>query len=149
MKFSIGNIKSITEDSFNIRHSYTTNIGSSGGPMINLFNYKVMGVHKGYKNKFNLGTHLGIVIKEFNKINYPKNNNTILDKSGILPFININSTEWNTTIITSPNDYIITAIKSKDFSFYELKNDKRFRSINMINNNIVDFYSKSLYFYLL
>ena len=71
-KYSIGNIKYIAEDSFNIRHLCTTNVGSSGGPMINLFNYKVMGVHKGYKNKFNLGTHLRIVIEEFNKNNYPK-----------------------------------------------------------------------------
>lgn len=138
MKYSIGNIKSIAKDSFNIRHLCTTNVGSSGGPIINLFNYKVMGIHKGYKNKFNLGTHLGIVIKEFNKINYPKNNNTILDKKGILPFIDINSIEWNKKITTSPIDYIITAIKSKDFSFHELKNDTRFRSIIMINNNIVD-----------
>ena len=55
--------------------------------MINLFNYKVMGVHKGYKNKFNLGTHLRIVIEEFNNNNHPKKNNPILNRSDILPLL--------------------------------------------------------------
>lgn len=137
MKYSIGNIKSIAEDNFNIRHLCTTNVGSSGCPMINLFNYKVMGVHKGYKNKFNLGTHLKIVIEEFNK-NNSKNNNIILNRPGKLPFKDLASSERSTIITTSPIDYIINAIKLNDFSFYQLKNDKRFRSISIINNKIVD-----------
>ena len=155
IKYSIGNIKAIAEDNFNIRHLCTTNVGSSGCPMINLFNYKVMGVHKGYKNKFNLGTHLKIIIEEFNKKNYPKSNNKILNRPGILPFIDLTSSEWNSIITTSPIDYIITAIKSNDFSFYELKIEERFSRISIINNKIVDddififrVYSSNLYKFL-
>ena len=138
MKYSIGIIKSISEDNFNIRHLCSTKVGSSGGPIINLFNYKVMGVHKGYKNKFNLGTYLKIGIEEFNKINYPKKNNVILNAQGILPYIDLSSSEWNKIITSSPIDYIINAIKSKDFSFCMLKNDPRFIRFSMINNKIVD-----------
>lgn len=138
MKYSIGIIKSISEDNFNIRHLCSTKVGSSGGPIINLFNYKVMGVHKGYKNKFNLGTHLKIGIEEFNKINYPKKNNVILNAQGILPYIDLSSSEWNKIITSSPIDYIINAIKSKDFSFCKLKNIPRFRCFSMINNKILD-----------
>ena len=37
-----------------------TDFGSSGSPIINSFNYKVIGIHKGYKElrKINLGTLL-------------------------------------------------------------------------------------------
>ena len=73
MKYSVGNIKSISEDTFNIRHLCTTDKGSSGGPIINLLNFKVMGIHKGYKGtNFNLGTHLRIVLNGFNDL-YNKN----------------------------------------------------------------------------
>ena len=62
-----------------------------------------------------------------------------MNKPIILPFKDLASSEWRSTIITtSPIDYIINAIKLNDFSFYQLKNDKRFSSISIINNKIVD-----------
>ena len=73
MKYSIGKIKAISEDNFNIYHFCTTEQGSSGGPIINLFNLKVIGIHKGSKEKkYNLGTLLKIVIDEFNEKYYNK-----------------------------------------------------------------------------
>ena len=77
MKYSVGTIISIAEDTYNINHNCATEHGSSGGPIINSFNSKVMGIHKGYKNKKNLGTFLRLVINEFNeKYNNKNINNT-------------------------------------------------------------------------
>ena len=74
-KQSLGLIKNIATDQFNIKHNCTTKGGSSGGPIINLENLKVMGIHKGAdKNKsLNCGTLLKIPIDEFNKLNYDSN----------------------------------------------------------------------------
>ena len=78
MKYSIGKIKIIGEDNFTICHLCTTQTGSSGGPIINLFNYKVLGVHKGSKGPKNLGTLLKIVIDDFNIENKNLKNNPIM-----------------------------------------------------------------------
>ena len=67
VKYSVGNIKSIGEDKYTINHLCTTEQGSSGGPIINLLNLRVMGIHKGEK-KLNLGTLLKPVIDDFNAI---------------------------------------------------------------------------------
>ena len=60
MNYSSGFLKQITEDKDEIIHSCNTDIGSSGGPIINTITYKVIGIHKGASNKgnFNLGTFL-------------------------------------------------------------------------------------------
>ena len=76
IKISHGVIKFISQDNYNIGHLCVTYGGSSGGPLINLSNYKVIGVHKGgiIKNKINLGTLINVPIKEFhNKVNNLKN----------------------------------------------------------------------------
>ena len=71
IKYSLGRIKYILEDKYTIYHVCTTEIGSSGGPIINLRNLKVMGIHKG-SNILNLGTLIKASIDEYNEI---KNNN--------------------------------------------------------------------------
>ena len=54
--FQNGNVNSIMD--FNIYHNCATDEGSSGSPIIDLSNFRVLGVHKGKdKNSdFNLGT---------------------------------------------------------------------------------------------
>ena len=47
IKKSEGIIKSIKEDNYNILHSCDSSSGSSGGPLINFINFKVVGIHKG------------------------------------------------------------------------------------------------------
>ena len=72
IKVSIGTIKYINEKNYNIAHLCTTFGGSSGGPLLNLNNYKVIGVHKGgiEKDKINTGTLIKEPIEEFyNNIN--------------------------------------------------------------------------------
>ena len=68
-KFSNGLIKCIEEDDYTIRHICPTEHGSSGSPILNLNNYKVIGVHKGTKEgkNWNLGTILKSPIDDFIK----------------------------------------------------------------------------------
>jgi len=47
IKVSYGTIKYINEKNYYIGHLCSTSGGSSGGPLLNLNNYKVIGVHKG------------------------------------------------------------------------------------------------------
>jgi V8-like Glu-specific endopeptidase len=55
-------------------HYCSTDNGSSGSPIINLKNKKIIGIHKGTKNKYNLGTFLNFPINIFIKQNYIDNN---------------------------------------------------------------------------
>ena len=86
-------IRNISEDNYTIEHYCDSNNGSSGGPLINLENCKVIGIHKGF-NKINLGTILNIPIKKF----YEKlNKNIELNK---IDKIN------NTDVIINNNNYL-------------------------------------------
>ena len=75
--YSIGKLENI--DNEDIYHNCSTKFGSSGGPIINLSNNKVIGIHKGTTNSnsnINKGTFIKYAIEEFNK-KYPQNNNKI------------------------------------------------------------------------
>ena len=115
VEFSNGVIKNIFEDNYTISHLCITKSRSSGGPLINLLNHKVIGVHKGsiLKQEFNLGTLLKIPIQEFNQkyqnsnnnnqlpiknnnlsysFNNKNSNNMNFNNNNILPFMNFNYT---------------------------------------------------------
>lgn len=66
---SFGIIKSITEDKEEIQHNCGSESGSSGGPLINLINFKLIGIHKGHKNNkiFNLGQFIKPIMDNFFK----------------------------------------------------------------------------------
>lgn len=85
MKYSDGKLTDIEEDNFSFRHLCDSNPGSSGGPIINSIDYRVIGIHKGaHPNlNFNMGTILKAPLEDFNdkfgilpKIEYHKNNKT-------------------------------------------------------------------------
>jgi len=69
MEFSKNIIQSIDEYSNNIQHLCDSDIGSSGGPLINSINYKVIGIHKGgaKTQNYDVGTLLKGPIEEFKK----------------------------------------------------------------------------------
>ena len=70
--YSMGLIKDINEDNFEIKHLSKTDPESSGCPIINLNNNKVIGIHKGpAKNgqNWNLGTFLKGPLEQFKKEN--------------------------------------------------------------------------------
>ena len=66
-KISNGVIKRIHDDEIEMEYCFSTESGMSGSPIINLKNYKVIGVHKGAnKNKTsNFGIFLREPIKQF------------------------------------------------------------------------------------
>ena len=77
---SYGIIKCIDlSNNYDIYHLCSTEKGSSGSPILNLSNNKIIGIHKGSINvrDFNKGTLLKYPIKEFNNKNKLKNNISI------------------------------------------------------------------------
>ena len=69
---------------YNIGHLCVTFGGSLGGPILNLSNYKVIGVHKGGipKDKINIGTVINAPIKDFLKnVNNLKNETNDIEKN--------------------------------------------------------------------
>ena len=67
-EYTSGVIKGFLLDKMYIfKHTCQTQKGSSGSPIINLINHKVIGIHIGYKenNNYNLGTLLKEPINEF------------------------------------------------------------------------------------
>ena len=75
---SIGSIR-IIDKNYNIKHTCSTQEGSSGGPIINLNTFKLIGVHKGKsKNQdINLGTFIKGPIEEF----FATNKNIIFSRN--------------------------------------------------------------------
>jgi len=66
VNYSLGKI--IKVGGYNIKHNCETDEGSSGSPILNLENFSVVGVHKGFDDKFNCGTFIKIAIEEFNEL---------------------------------------------------------------------------------
>ena len=80
-------LMNISEDNYTIIHCCDSDNGSSGGPLINLKNNKVIGIHKGFNGKVNIGSILREPIDIFYqqlKNNNKINNNTNKDKLQIL-----------------------------------------------------------------
>ena len=74
LSVSYGILKGI-KDKFNIIHLCSTKPGSSGSPILNILNNKVIGIHKETSKKYNcnIGTFLKFPIKEhLNNINIMK-----------------------------------------------------------------------------
>ena len=80
VKYSVDSVKSIDCENKTIEYFCDTDEGSSGGPIINFDNYKVIGIHSGKKvNKnCNVGTILKFPIKDFNKNSWQLFKNEII-----------------------------------------------------------------------
>ena len=64
--YSYGNVKDSSNDQ-DITYSCSTSAGSSGAPILNLINNKVIGVHKGSEASLNIGTLMKYIIDSFRK----------------------------------------------------------------------------------
>ena len=75
MTVSFGIIKGRDEKKiFNFKHFCSTEFGSSGSPILNVSNNKVIGIHKKRGKEFNIGLFAHESIKNFmNKYNDEKN----------------------------------------------------------------------------
>ena len=72
---SFGTLNKINE--YNIIHKCSTDSGSSGSPILNLKNNKIIGIHKGtpdFTKNFNYGTLLKYTLNDFINQNKTKNN---------------------------------------------------------------------------
>ena len=79
---SYGILKGI-KDEYNIIHLCSTESGSSGSPILNISNNKVIGIHKegGNKYNYNIGTYLKYTINEYlNNINLIEKSNEMNNK---------------------------------------------------------------------
>ena len=83
--YSVDTIKEIDINNIKLKHFCATKDGSSGGPIINLQTYHVLGIHNGKKTNFkwNIGTILKHPIYDFQK-KYKKNlNQKVVDQVNI------------------------------------------------------------------
>ena len=100
-KLTSGTIQSIDKDNFGIHHLCLTEKDSSGCPIFNLSNFKVLGIHKGdhKKNEFKDGMVLRGAIDIFNMYKDIKNE--------IILYLEINEKDINKKIYFLDNtDYI-------------------------------------------
>jgi len=120
--FSKGCIKKINDDNSTFSHSCNSNKDSIGGPLINLNNNKVIGMHKGYENNLNLnyGILLKLPILEFNnEMNKNcKNNSQIINS-----FQNNNNNYINELNIE--NTFLINKINKLEEELEKEKNENK------------------------
>ena len=85
LSVSYGVLEKISENQkYNFIHKCSTKGGTSGSPILNLTNNKIIAIHKeGKKQNFNLGTFLNFPIKEFiaQKYSLKQSNNNNIKKS--------------------------------------------------------------------
>ena len=68
---------------YDMRHKCNSNRGSSGGPILNAVNNKIIAIHKACfkingENKYNIGSFLKLPLNELNKNKYSNDSNKIL-----------------------------------------------------------------------
>ena len=94
--------KILLDKNYNFNHKYSTKGGSSGSPILNINNNKIIGIHKeGNYNNSNKGLFLNFPIKEFIKLytgnNLKKYENNIkeFNNNSIQEYSNNNLQEFN------------------------------------------------------
>ena len=97
---------------YEISHKCITDSGSSGGPILNKLNNKIIGIHRGCYNRrnYNFGTLLKYPLNELSK------KNEVLDKyhkKGIRLFIIYCDSGWRRSLIDIPSLSITVKEKKK------------------------------------
>ena len=92
---SFGLIKGINKNK--IKHSCSTEYGSSGSPIITLKDFKVVGIHYGFNEntKLNEGTFINSIILELSKY---KNDNILQEDNNAISQMNVNYNLLNNNI---------------------------------------------------
>ena len=134
------------EEEYNFRHYCSTEYGSSGSPILNIYNNKIIGIHKQRheKKNYNIGSFLYYSIKEYiNKYkeiinNKKKENDNKYDNECLKEF----NKQYNLNI----KDINITKL---DLSWKKIGNDgikylcekmnfKELKTLDLYDNNISD-----------
>ena len=146
---SYGLLSGINEQ--NILHLCSTDDGSSGGPIMSLKDFKVIGIHYGYKaQKYNIGTFIKSIITELNKYNKSSNiiDNSIINYYNNIPqnmnfnnnmydpnFNNINQTNLNNNILQNNlNNNMI--MFNNNMNNVNNNNNEEFKIISQSHNNL-------------
>ena len=96
LSVSYGALSRIDEDiNYEFYHKCSTDIGSSGAPVFNIYNNKVIGLHKQGNIEFNenIGTFLSYPIKEFIIFNYKLDYEKLLKEFNTKYNLNIKDTK--------------------------------------------------------
>jgi len=151
IQYSIGLIKNINEDNYTIQHVWDSSNGSSGAPIINSNDFKVIGIHKGGaqgSKNYNLGTFLKGPLEEFkNKIDIGNNNINNINENNNINNINennniqneylkvneINENNQKNELINEDIDELIIQYK-----IVNLENDKYSKDIKLFGNKFVE-----------
>ena len=64
-EFSESTISEIEQNNYRIKHKASSEKGSSGGPILNYLNYKIIWIHKGGGQKNNIGIFIKPIIEDF------------------------------------------------------------------------------------
>ena len=146
VSISYGIIKGIDEkDNYTFKHFSCTDKGSSGSPILNINNNKIIGIHKESSSKDNRGTFLNYAIQDFiNKNN--KINNDIKEINIVNNLKNKNVLEeFNKKYNLNIKDIYISnldlSLKKIDNAGLELLskiNFKNLKELNLSHNNISD-----------
>ena len=139
LAISFGILKDIDlKQDYNFSHKCSTEEGSSGAPILNLYN-KVIGIHKKGSNNIakNYGTFLSFPIKNFINVNYITYTRQIMNKS---TKFNINKNHNNNIKNNkNNNNNNIKNIYDNNATNNKINNNKNINkntNNNMINNNI-------------
>ena len=139
---SFGIIKNI--ENYRIIHLCSTEVVSAGGPILNLTNFKVIGVNWGYSTKlnFNLGTFIKNAINDFNKFSEKYKKNTLITFNNYLnnnKIININNDNNNNVINDNKENEEIKKLKKQNQEANEeikkLKNELEKANLKIIDLN--------------
>ena len=139
LKHSSGEIKSINVANNTFIHSCFCELESLGAPILNLSNYKVIGMHKGIKegnnneNNINLGIIIKEPLEEYYKL-YFKRNNKKSTNSGNNEKIH----EINLVFQYSKEKELYLAVKD-NISFKEVIGELHNKYIWLNNIKIIDF----------
>ena len=145
-EYSIGIIKGIEQKNHKIEHTCQTLPGSSGAPLINYINYKVLGIHKGaekFKN-WNLGSLLRLPIEEFIKEfgnKEDEKNDNISDEDeksdndfSLFSFNDLKTDSSKNEIKSGFNNELVNSANNAKIN----KNLNNAKNINNINNNSIN-----------
>ena len=137
-EFAVGIIKYISLDSYNINHTFKSEKGSSGSPILDLKTNKIIGIHKGSADNknYNVGTFIKKPIEEFYKeCNNKIKSNEILSgnpkKEYEIKNMNDNNSQNQDIIDNGKNKNNKSELKSYNINKIKNINDKA-------NNNLSD-----------
>ena len=143
---SYGYLKEINKKTKNkLYHTCNTIKGSSGSPILNLSNNKVIGLHSGSKGDLNEGIFLDIWLKKYIDEKYENKNEKLIiqfnDKYGVKLNENDNDINLNMKSIGDNGFKYLSNIKFKEIkslNLYENKISDLNHLINLNNGNILE-----------